>query len=96
MAASAVPVARDGLGVEGDLDVVQLGQPQQDVARHPQLITHVNAHAWAHLPARIHPRPCKHTPLGTTRVELTCLACTALAASNCLVLSLSAELEAHH
>ena len=52
MAASAVPVAGNGLGVKGDLDVVQLGQAQQNVSCHPQLVTHVNAHARTHLAAQ--------------------------------------------
>eukprot|EP00964_Phaeocystis_antarctica_P126984 scaffold90645_cov63-Phaeocystis_antarctica.AAC.3 len=36
--ASAVPVARDRLGVEGDVDLEVLGDTLQDVARHPHVI----------------------------------------------------------
>lgn len=36
----AVPVARDGLGVEGDFDAKLLGHAVEDEAGHPELVAH--------------------------------------------------------
>jgi len=44
-----VPVARDGLGVERHLDVVRLGQPVQQVARHPHVVAALDPDGWADL-----------------------------------------------
>lgn len=49
VAAGAVPVARDGLGIKGDLHVVELSQAVHDVPRHPQVVAHLDAGAGAHL-----------------------------------------------
>jgi hypothetical protein len=49
VAAGAVPVAGDGLGVEGDGDVVELGDAEEDVAAHPEVVAHVDAGAGADL-----------------------------------------------
>ena len=49
VAAGAVPVAGDGLGVEGHLDIEHLADAVHDVARHPQVVSHVDAGAGANL-----------------------------------------------
>ena len=40
MAASAVPVALEGFGVEGDLDAPHFRTTDEKVAGHPQMVTH--------------------------------------------------------
>eukprot|EP00951_Prasinocladus_malaysianus_P021926 scaffold182344_cov36-Prasinocladus_malaysianus.AAC.1 len=47
--ASTVPVAWDWLGVKGHGHVVHLCKPIEDVAAHPEIITHLLTHAWANL-----------------------------------------------
>ena len=47
--AGAVPVADHGLGVERDVDAKVFGDAVQDVARHPQIVAHLDALARAHL-----------------------------------------------
>mmetsp|Transcript_21456 Transcript_21456/g.54623 ORF Transcript_21456/g.54623 Transcript_21456/m.54623 type:complete len:350 (-) Transcript_21456:230-1279(-) len=49
VAAGAVPVARDGLGVKGALHLEHLAHTVHDVARHPQVVAHADALAGAHL-----------------------------------------------
>lgn len=39
---STVPVASQRLGVEGDLDAPLLGKANEEVAGHPEVITHLN------------------------------------------------------
>lgn len=48
VAGGAGPIPRDGLGVEGDLEVVFLRQAHHDVAREPQVIARLHAGARAH------------------------------------------------
>lgn len=40
VAASTVPFALEGLGVEGDLDTPLLGDADEEVAGHPEVVTH--------------------------------------------------------
>lgn len=40
VAASTVPVTLEGLGVEGDLDIPLLGNTDEEVTSHPEVITH--------------------------------------------------------
>lgn len=49
VAASTVPVPRDGFGIEGHHDPEVLAHPVQDEARDPEVIAHLNALAWSHL-----------------------------------------------
>jgi len=49
MAASAVPVTRDGLGVERDDDAKVFGDAVEEVAGHPEMIAHFDALAGADL-----------------------------------------------
>ena len=49
VAAGAVPVASDGLGVEGHDDAKVLADAVQDEARHPQVVAHVDALCGTHL-----------------------------------------------
>ena len=49
MAAGAVPVPRDGLGVEGDDDAEVLGHTVEDEAGDPQMVAHVDAFRRTHL-----------------------------------------------
>jgi len=49
VAASAVPVAFEGFGVEGNLDTPLLGNSDKEVAGHPEVVTHVDALTWADL-----------------------------------------------
>ena len=49
VAARAVPVALEGLGVEGDLDAPLLGDADEEVARHPEVVAHGDALAGADL-----------------------------------------------
>ncbi len=58
MAAGAVPVAGDGLGVEGDGNVVELGDAEEDVAAHPQVVAHGDADAGANLVLPLHTCTC--------------------------------------
>jgi hypothetical protein len=44
-----VPVAGDGLGIEADDDVVDLADAEQQEARHPEVVAHLDALAWADL-----------------------------------------------
>ena len=44
-----VPVAGDGLGVEGGLHVVDFADAVQQVPRHPQVVAHLDALARADL-----------------------------------------------
>ena len=54
VAACTVPIARYGLGAEGDLDTPLLGKTDEEVTGHPEMITHLNALA----------RPNLELPLG--------------------------------
>merc|ERR1711871_1021612 len=47
VAARPVPVAGDGLGVEGDVHLEVLAHALQDVARRPELVSGVDALGWA-------------------------------------------------
>mmetsp|Transcript_16945 Transcript_16945/g.36652 ORF Transcript_16945/g.36652 Transcript_16945/m.36652 type:complete len:215 (-) Transcript_16945:484-1128(-) len=49
VAARAVPVTGDGLGVKGHLHVVLLAHPVHEVPGNPQVVAHVNAGAGADL-----------------------------------------------
>lgn len=49
METSTVPVARDGLGLDGDLGTEFLGDAVKEEAGHPQLITHLDSLAGADL-----------------------------------------------
>ncbi|KAJ8577026.1 hypothetical protein ON010_g2177 [Phytophthora cinnamomi] len=49
VAAGAVPVARDRLGVPRHVHAEVLAHAQQDVARHPQVVARLDARARAHL-----------------------------------------------
>ena len=54
VAPGAVPVALEGLGVERDLDAPLLGDADEEVARHPEVVAHGDALA----------RPDLELPLG--------------------------------
>jgi len=56
VASSTVPVALEGLGVEGDLDTPLLGNTDKEVASHPEVVTHLDALTRANLelPLRRH------------------------------------------
>lgn len=56
MAAGAVPLAREGLGVERDLDAPLLADADEEEAGHPKVVTHVDSGAGAdlELPLRRH------------------------------------------
>ena len=49
VAPGAVPVALERLGVERDLDAPLLGDADEEVARHPEVVAHGDALAWADL-----------------------------------------------
>ena len=49
VAASAIPVTLEGLGVERDLDAPLLGNTDEEVASHPEVVTHGNALARTNL-----------------------------------------------
>lgn len=49
VAAGTVPVAGEGLGVEGDLDAEHLRDADEEVARHPEVVAHGDALARADL-----------------------------------------------
>ena len=49
VAPGAVPVALEGLGVERDLDAPLLGDADEEVARHPEVVAHGDALARSHL-----------------------------------------------
>jgi len=49
VAPSTVPVTGQGLGVEGDLDTPLLGKTDEEVAGHPEMVTHLNTQARANL-----------------------------------------------
>ena len=44
-----VPVSGHGLGVEADHNPKLLSDPEQEVARHPQVVTHVDTLGGANL-----------------------------------------------
>ena len=46
---STVPITGQRLGVEGDLDAPLLGKAGEEVASHPEMVTHLNTLARAHL-----------------------------------------------
>jgi hypothetical protein len=56
VASSAIPITSQGLGVERDLDTPLLGNADEEVAGHPEMVTHINARARANLelPLRRH------------------------------------------
>ena len=43
VAASAIPVTLQRLGVEGHLDAPLLSNPDEEVPRHPQMVTHLDS-----------------------------------------------------
>jgi len=43
VAASAIPVTLQGLGVERHLDAPLLSNPDEEVPRHPQMVTHLDS-----------------------------------------------------
>ena len=49
VASSTVPVAGQRLGVEGDLDTPLLGETNEEVAGHPEVVTHLNTLTGANL-----------------------------------------------
>lgn len=49
VAASTIPVPRDGLWIEGHHDPKVLTHPVQDEACDPEVIPHLNPFAWSHL-----------------------------------------------
>ena len=49
VAPSTVPVTGQGLGVERDLDTPLLGKTDEEVAGHPEMVTHLNTQARANL-----------------------------------------------
>ena len=56
VASGAVPVTLERLGVEGDLDAPRLGNADEQIARHPEVVTHGDtlARADLELPLRGH------------------------------------------
>jgi len=49
VASGAIPLAGQGFGVERDLDIPLLGKTDEEVAGHPEVVTHLNTHARANL-----------------------------------------------
>jgi hypothetical protein len=49
VAAGTVPVTLEGLGVEGDLDTPLLGNTDEEIPSHPEVVTHGDAFTGANL-----------------------------------------------
>ena len=76
VAASTVPFALKRLGVEGDLDGPLLRDTDEEIARHPEVVTHGDTLTWANLEL-----PLRGHDLGVdagdvdTRVEASAVVC---------------------
>jgi hypothetical protein len=49
VAASTVPIALEGFGVEGNLDAPLLSNSDEEIAGHPEMVTHGDTLTWADL-----------------------------------------------